>query len=370
MYTPISIKDAVKKVNEEWFLPAIQRPYVWGNRYESEKYICRLFDSMYQEYPIGVLILWNAKNKKVAHREFLRDFHSEDIYNNVPSTLWSRPKSLVYDGQQRLQTISSCLKHTFNNRILVFDLLYKEPKDFDSDNETGFRFVDTNDDLRQCEIAMNTLFYCPQTEEEKVLLENRYQRFCQTDEEHFTVRTNIGKLWKAFVDDGYKELLAFYEISESRTEERVNEIFERLNTGGIQLSKTDLLYSKIKEKYPDFEADIMAYTKQPRNILLNHYDFLKEPILDNLDEKAESEREKEADSFAGNYLNQDKVIETGKQYGNYLNATRLSLISEQSQVSVPVALGMLQHFGFLDWRQFAKYKEHVKELIPSELVRG
>ncbi len=84
MYTPISIKDAVKKVNEEWFLPAIQRPYVWGNRYESEKYICRLFDSMYQEYPIGVLILWNAKNKKVAHREFLRDFHSEDIYNNVP----------------------------------------------------------------------------------------------------------------------------------------------------------------------------------------------------------------------------------------------------------------------------------------------
>ena len=275
MYTPISIKDAVKKVNEEWFLPAIQRPYVWGNRYESEKYICRLFDSMYQEYPIGVLILWNAKNKKVAHREFLRDFHSEDIYNNVPSTLWSRPKSLVYDGQQRLQTISSCLKHTFNNRILVFDLLYKEPKDFDLDNETGFRFVDTNDDLRQCEIAMNTLFYCPQTEEEKVLLENRYQRFCQTDEEHFTVRTNIGKLWKAFVDDGYKELLAFYEISESRTEERVNEIFERLNTGGIQLSKTDLLYSKIKEKYPDFEADIMAYTKQPRNILLNHYDFLQ-----------------------------------------------------------------------------------------------
>ena len=104
--------------------------------------------------------------------------------------------------------------------------------------------------------------------------------------------------------------------------------------------------------------------------ILNHYDFLNEPFLDNLDEKAESEREKQADSCAGRYLNQDKVVEVGKQYGKYLNTSRLNLISEQSQVSIPVALGMLQHFGLLDWRQFAKYKKHVKELIPSELVRG
>lgn len=104
--------------------------------------------------------------------------------------------------------------------------------------------------------------------------------------------------------------------------------------------------------------------------VLNHYDFLNEPFLDNLDEKAESEREKQADSCAGRYLNQDIVIEVGKQYGKYLNASRLNLISEQSQVSIPVALGMLQHFGLLDWRQFAKYKEHVKELIPNEFIRG
>ena len=104
--------------------------------------------------------------------------------------------------------------------------------------------------------------------------------------------------------------------------------------------------------------------------ILNHYDFLNEPFLDNLDEKAESEREQEADVFAGRYLNQNLVIDAGKQYGRYLNTSRLRLISEQTKVSVPVALGMLQHFGLLDWRQFTKYKEHVKEFIPSELVRG
>ena len=104
--------------------------------------------------------------------------------------------------------------------------------------------------------------------------------------------------------------------------------------------------------------------------ILNHYNFLNEPFLDNLEEKAETDREKQADFSAGIYLNQEKVIELGKMYGKYLNASRLNLISEQSKVSVPVALGMLQHYGLLDWRQFSKYKEHVKELIPNELIRG
>ena len=104
--------------------------------------------------------------------------------------------------------------------------------------------------------------------------------------------------------------------------------------------------------------------------ILNHYNFLNEPFLDNLEEKAETDREKQADFSAGIYLNQEKVIELGKLYGKYLNASRLNLISEQSKVSVPVALGMLQHYGLLDWRQFSKYKEHVKKLIPEDLLKG
>ena len=46
-YLTISVKEAVGNINAQnngWFLPAVQRPYVWGSRYESEKYICKLFD--------------------------------------------------------------------------------------------------------------------------------------------------------------------------------------------------------------------------------------------------------------------------------------------------------------------------------------
>ncbi len=41
-YSPISIRDIIEKINSTWFLPYVQRPFVWGSRYESERYICLL----------------------------------------------------------------------------------------------------------------------------------------------------------------------------------------------------------------------------------------------------------------------------------------------------------------------------------------
>lgn len=48
-YLGMSVKEAVENVNSNvngWFLLSVQRPYVWGSRYESEKYIAKLFDSI------------------------------------------------------------------------------------------------------------------------------------------------------------------------------------------------------------------------------------------------------------------------------------------------------------------------------------
>jgi len=50
-YLGISIREAMQKINNSnngWFLPEIQRPYVWGSRYENEVYICKLFDSIFK----------------------------------------------------------------------------------------------------------------------------------------------------------------------------------------------------------------------------------------------------------------------------------------------------------------------------------
>jgi len=132
-FTPISIKEAIENINATrngWFLPAVQRPYVWGSRYESEKYICRLFDSILRGYPIGTLIIWNSA-KEIPYRNFIDHYADGVIAPFADKNLWERDdKWLVYDGQQRLQTLFSCLKYTLNNRVLTYNLF------FDSYNRT------------------------------------------------------------------------------------------------------------------------------------------------------------------------------------------------------------------------------------------
>ena len=128
-YLGMSVKEAVENVNSNvngWFLPSVQRPYVWGSRYESEKYIAKLFDPILRGYPIGGLIVWNNKNE-MPYREFLTDYHNDDISKEVEKGKWSRQdKWLVYDGQQRLQTLFSCLKYSINDRVLVYDLFFEK----------------------------------------------------------------------------------------------------------------------------------------------------------------------------------------------------------------------------------------------------
>ena len=35
-YQPISLREAIEDVNKTWYLPAIQRPYDWGERHKKE----------------------------------------------------------------------------------------------------------------------------------------------------------------------------------------------------------------------------------------------------------------------------------------------------------------------------------------------
>lgn len=272
-YIGVSVKEALSKINQSWFLPAIQRPYVWGSRYESEAYICKLFDSLYHKYPIGGLIMWET-DAKVAHREFLTDYKQGDVYKNVESGLYDRHKCLIYDGQQRLQTLFSCLKYTFNERVLVFDLAYDENKDVDK--ETGFRFVDKNAVLGLFDIKMNYLFSRTFDNKQKTSIRREYQDKTEDEELKIRIEDNLENLWTVFVGNN-EGSLAYFAIT-SDTEEQVNEVFERLNTGGMPLSKADLLFSRIKAVYPDFEALLMEFSKKlfaRCKVGLDAYDLLQ-----------------------------------------------------------------------------------------------
>ena len=258
-FQTISVKEAVNNVNANsngWFLPAVQRPYVWGSRYESEKYICKLFDSILNGYPIGTLIVWNTE-KKVPYREFMNDYEDGKMATLVEKDLWERAdKWLVYDGQQRLQTLYSCLKYTLNKRVLAYNLLYRSN---DADEEYGFEFVDKNTD-NPGYVKLPALFSKLDTEKVayRKQIQNSLQNMSEDDENLFEMR--FDKLWSVFVGTDVKSL-AFFPIDNTWNEDKVNDVFQRLNTGGVPLSGADLLFSKIKESKPSFEEDLAEVSK-------------------------------------------------------------------------------------------------------------
>ena len=159
-YQGISIREVVHKINAPangWYLPATQRLYVWGSRYEGELYICKLFDSLLRSYPIGGLLVWQTPDR-VPFRTFLTEYESDAATKIVDEGLWGREdKSLVYDGQQRLQTLYSCLRYTFNGKVLTYDLTFSLA-DADADqDQTGFSFRDKDVVLPHL-LRMNELF--------------------------------------------------------------------------------------------------------------------------------------------------------------------------------------------------------------------
>ncbi len=104
--------------------------------------------------------------------------------------------------------------------------------------------------------------------------------------------------------------------------------------------------------------------------VLLHLSLLKEPIFDDLSSDAQAEIEVDADELASCFLNKKNIMENGRKYNKYITQSRLEEISRCSGVSIPVALGILQHEKIVEWRQFAKYREPVIKLIPKEVVMG
>jgi uncharacterized protein with ParB-like and HNH nuclease domain len=281
-YLGISVKEAINNINNDnngWFLPAVQRPYVWGSRHESEQYICKLFDSILRGYPIGGLIIWNTK-EKIPHREFMLDYQTGDVPRLVDSGLYGRKdKWLVYDGQQRLQTLYSCLKYTFNSRVIIYDLLFDLSDEHDPD-ETGFSFVDKNSELGWNCLRLNEVFSKLPDEDSDFEDEILSRKNNLSSEHRKTIKKNLKQLWKIYVETD-KTSLAYFKIPSSSSEQEVNEIFERLNTGGMALSQADLLFSRIKgnnENY-DFEEKLQLSAKAIYDITGKGYLFNAYSIL-------------------------------------------------------------------------------------------
>jgi uncharacterized protein with ParB-like and HNH nuclease domain len=228
-----------------FWLPNIQRPFVWG-----EDQICRLFDSILREYPISTLLVWKT-DSGIRRRKFIENWKSTtrltDFY--VPEN--RKKKCLVLDGQQRLQSLFIALTGSYEGRELFFDILSGEIAAPD-DVKYDFRFLD----------ATVTAF--PWVKFKDLVFTKRKKREICDELKAAAGReltnTELDKLndHLELVDRTFKieEAITYQELDSIDQpnlykEDDVVEVFIRANSGGTKLGKSDLLFSLLNSAWED-----------------------------------------------------------------------------------------------------------------------
>ena len=112
-----TIRKIVQQLNQYFWLPNIQRNFVW-----KEVQIERLFDSLMRDYPIGTLLVWKTKSP-IKHRKFIDIYKNDTNFTDFYVPENDHCKLLVLDGQQRLQSLFIGLCGSYNGKELYFDLL-------------------------------------------------------------------------------------------------------------------------------------------------------------------------------------------------------------------------------------------------------
>lgn len=136
----VFIDDLIFNIKEgQYSVPAFQRKYVWDRAN-----IIELFDSIYNGYPIGSVLLWQtdldiAKNENFAFVKSNKD------------------SQYILDGQQRITTLYNCLFDTGKDEIwnIYFDLISKKfiHLPFDGEKKPEYfplsKLINTTDFLKE-----------------------------------------------------------------------------------------------------------------------------------------------------------------------------------------------------------------------------
>lgn len=251
--TPISISDAIKKIESNQFLlPAIQREFIW-----SHSKIEWLFDSIMRNYPISSFLFWKVEentSKNYRFYKFINEYreryktHNEEISTNGISSF-----NAVLDGQQRLTSLYLGLKGSFG---------YKEYRRKWEDTEwsipTRHLYLNISNELTEEEDGRNYEFSFlekDQTRELEVYVteekswfkvgailnysdEETFDDFVEEFENPFS-RKAIRQLRRTIVE---KPIINYFLEEEQNLDKALN-IFIRINSGGEPLNFSDLLMS-------------------------------------------------------------------------------------------------------------------------------
>src|SRR3989344_3687869 len=251
LYRDDTIFKIVEGVNERFFLPDIQRPFVW-----KPDQIYALFDSIMRKYPINTFLFWQVskdylKDNKIKKFLFVknnREDNAEDLtFNNSDYYL-------VLDGQQRITSLFIALKGSYLERKkekeLFLNVLSGKEED-DNGLLYEFQFLDKSNNSffskdEKLWVNVKRIYECKNSEE-KIDLREEISALETEGDKKKLIERNIDRLYDRLKSE---QILNFYP-EEERDYDKVLDIFVRTNSGGTKLTYSDLLFSTIKLRWPD-----------------------------------------------------------------------------------------------------------------------
>ncbi|MCT8338565.1 DUF262 domain-containing protein [Flavobacteriaceae bacterium TK19130] len=291
-YEKLSIKQVIEKIgNNEIYLPAIQRKFVWKQE-QTEKF----FDSIQQGFPIGTFLFWFLKKPHIdsyVFYKFLQNYHQRDNFLNSKAANPELKNEIigVLDGQQRMSSIYLALQGTYatkkpyaswsnNNafpkRTLHLNVLSKFHDDNDNDLNFEFKFITPNESQ---ELDKNTLWFEVREvltwDENSPPIDKFYDRLLKIHSENEKILKQLKKTKnkdriKLIIRDLHTrlvrdELINYFKITEQDLD-KILKIFIRVNSAGTVLSKTDLLFSTIIANWENGREEIENFITTINNL--------------------------------------------------------------------------------------------------------
>ncbi|GAA8933455.1 DUF262 domain-containing protein [Helicobacter pylori] len=266
VFSDKSIKNVVDGLNVCYFLPDIQREYVWLKKAD-EKKIEQLFDSILRGYPIGSFLFWKLQKEDIAKSDeqdsdklnfqlyqFITNYDERKPHNEKIRIEQIKRDDLyiVLDGQQRLTSLYIGLKGT---RTL-------KKKRARNDNPNAYEekrlYLKHQPNMDNPEDNYQFEFHAKTPENDKKHFWFKVGDILELKSViNYAREHNLGNgeselletLNKAFHD---KQLISFFEEEEKNLNKVLN-IFIRVNSGGEKLSYSDLLMSILTAS---FSSDI------------------------------------------------------------------------------------------------------------------
>jgi len=262
-------------------IPSIQRGYEWD-----QERVLKLLDSIIQGYPIGALMVWKPDQNvasEIPTRRFIDNFDSKEDYLSDSPHAADLESHLVLDGQQRLESLFLAFFGAYNGMRVYYKLDHE--RDHKAEQvEIPFEFLHADEAGKRPEMVSLSELAKVDARSKFEFAKGMVERIVRSIEDHTerekTFARKLGVVNQnidIFKDEFTNKLrLLLQEVEKYHDYDHVLEIFERVNSGGMVLTKSDLLFSTLKLKLHEMEksfSDSLEFLNQGDRFNFNT-DFL------------------------------------------------------------------------------------------------